>query len=60
MDQRRTWSASRLEVAKAMGWSESTARRALRELKQKGELQVLDPGGGAGNRAKYWVRDEPV
>jgi len=57
------WEETRGEVAKALGCSESTVKRALNELKRKGYLEVIAPGGGRGKPTRYRLKlpkDEPV
>jgi hypothetical protein len=57
------WEGTRAEVAKALGCSESTVKRALHELKRAGYLEVIAPGGGRGKPTRYRVKpvkEEPV
>lgn len=57
------WEETRAEVAKALGCSESTVKRALHELKRAGYLEVIAPGGGRGKPTRYRVKpvkEEPV
>jgi len=57
------WEETRAEVAKAVGCSESTVKRALHELKRAGYLEVIAPGGGRGKPTRYRVKpakEEPV
>jgi hypothetical protein len=57
------WEETRAEVAKALGCSESTIKRALHELKRAGYLEVIAPGGGRGKPTRYRVKpvkEEPV
>jgi len=57
------WEETRGEVAKALGCSESTVKRALHELKRAGYLEVIAPGGGRGKPTRYRVKpakEEPV
>jgi hypothetical protein len=57
------WEETRAEVAKALGCSESTVKRALHELKRAGYLEVIAPGGGRGKPTQYRVKpakEEPV
>jgi DNA-binding transcriptional MocR family regulator len=49
------WEGTRGEVAKALGCSESTVKRALHELKRAGYLEVIAPGGGRGKPTRYWA-----
>lgn len=57
------WEGKRAEIAKALGCSESTIKRALHELKRAGYLEVIAPGGGRGKPTRYRVKpvkEEPV
>jgi len=57
------WEGTRAEVAKVLGCSESTVKRALHELKRAGYLEVIAPGGGRGKPTRYRVKpakEEPV
>ena len=57
------WEETRAEVAKALGCSESTVKRALHELKRAGYLEVIALGGGRGKPTRYRVKpvkEEPV
>jgi hypothetical protein len=57
------WEETRAEIAKALGCSESTVKRALHELKRAGYLEVIAPGGGRGKPTRYRVKpvkEEPV
>jgi hypothetical protein len=57
------WEETRAEVAKALGCSESTVKRALHELRRAGYLEVIAPGGGRGKPTRYRVKpakEEPV
>lgn len=50
-----TWSMRRAEVQKALGISQPTLTRALKELKEAGIIKVIEPGGGAGRPTKYML-----
>jgi|Deesub1362B_J571_1020462.scaffolds.fasta_scaffold06156_3 transposase len=57
------FAATHGEIAKALKVSPMTVRRALQELRKKGELVVVEEGGGRGRPTRYRVKrisPEPV
>ena len=58
-----TFAMTNRALGKALGISESTAKRALRHLKEVGLIELVAEGGGRGNPSRYRIvrtRSEPV
>jgi len=58
-----TFAMTNRALAKALGISESTAKRALRHLQEVGLIELVAEGGGRGNPSRYRIvrtRSEPV
>lgn len=49
------YSARREEACRKFGWSDATLGRVLKELRDRGEIVVVTPGGGAGRATRYLV-----
>jgi len=50
-----TYSAPRNAACRSLGWSDATLGRVLKELRQRNEISVVTPGGGAGRATRYLV-----
>lgn len=50
-----TYSSPREAACRKLGWSDATLGRALKELRDRGEIAVVTPGGGAGRATVYLI-----
>jgi len=58
-----TFAMTNRALGKALGISESSAKRALRHLREAGLIELVAEGGGRGNPSRYRIvrtRSEPV